>query len=183
VAHAGFLHLAGNAALLRAVAGFLGPLGGHVDLYTMHTDADLAYKGLVPPGIRRVGYFPAHEMAERVAATADALLLTASFEERDRAHESTLFPSKLADYTGIGLPIVVWGPAYSSAARWFAANPGAGALVTERDPQAVQREIERLAGDREHACTIAAAGVAAGRKDFELSVTRGKFFRALVAAR
>src|SRR5207237_1097072 len=104
VAHAGFVHFEGNGALLRALASVLNDMGGHLDLYTTHSVERLARYGLVPPLARLVGYFPAAEMADRIAASAHALVVTASFEPKDRVHESTLFPSKLADYTAIGLP-------------------------------------------------------------------------------
>ena len=166
VAHAGFIHFAGNAALLRALAGILGPLGGHLDLYTTHAEADLARFGLLPPVVRRIGFFPAKEFAERAGATAHALFLTALFQAQDRAHESTLFPSKLADYTAIGLPILVWGPAYSSAARWASANPGAASLLTGEDSQPVRDAVTKVSANTTYARTLADGAVEAGQTIF-----------------
>jgi hypothetical protein len=179
VAHTGFVHLAGNAALLREVAGLIGPLGGHLDLYTMHNDSELAYHGLVPPVVRNVGFFPAREMTERVAATADLLLLTASFEDNDRQDVSTLFPSRLADYTAIGLPILIWGPNYSSAARWAAEHPGATELVVSRNAGLVENAIRRLVSDRAHANEVVRNGINAGKNSFELAVARDELWTAL----
>lgn len=179
VAHSGFVHLAGNAALLRELARLLGDLGGRLDLYTAHTDAELAGHGLIPPVVRRVGYFPAHEMAERIAATADALFLSGSFDPKDRVDVSTLFPSKLADYTAVGLPIMIWGPTYCSAARWAVENPGAALLFTEPDTSLLADALVRLTADRELAFRVAAAGVDAGKQSFELSVARDQFLRAV----
>lgn len=179
IAHAGFIHLAGNAELLRSVAALLEPLGGHLDLYTQHTDADLAYFGLKNPVVRRIGYFPAREFAERVAATAHGLFLTASFDEKDVTHESTLFPSKLADYTGIGLPILIWGPPYSSAARWAAQNPGAALLFSGRDPKPIGDAIRRLTEDVSYARQFAEGAIHTGQRFFELSIAREQLYRAL----
>jgi Glycosyl transferase 4-like domain len=179
VAHAGFIHLAGNADLLRSVAALLEPLGGHLDLYTQHSEAELAGFGLVGPAVRRIGYFPAREFAERVAATAHALFLTASFDEKDRTHERTLFPSKLADYTGIGLPIFIWGPRYSSAARWAAENPGAALIFTDRDEKPVADAIARISRDAGYARTLAGGAVDIGKRFFELSTAREQLYRAL----
>jgi glycosyl transferase family 4 len=183
VVHAGFIHLGGNAALLREVASILLPLGGHLDLYTTHTEADLARLGLVGPVVRRIGYFPANELAERVASTAHALFLTASFDENDRVHESTLFPSKLADYTGIGLPILVWGPSYSSAARWVAQNPRAALLFTSRDPQPVRDAITKVTSSTEYAHSLAEGAVETGKQFFELSMAREQLRQALLKGR
>lgn len=179
VAHAGFVHLAGNAALLRELAAVAGGLGGRLDLYTTHTDGELAARGLAPPHARRVGFFPAAEMADRVGATADALVVTGSFDPADRGHESTLFPSKLADYTAVGLPILVWGPADSSAARWAAANPGAAVLVTTPDPAPIREAVARVAADPGWAESLARGAVEAGLRYFELSTARDRFLTAL----
>jgi glycosyltransferase involved in cell wall biosynthesis len=183
VAHTGFIHLEGNAALLRDLARILGELGGHLDLYTMHGDDDLARRGLVGPVVRNVGFFPAHEMAERVAATADALFLSASFDERDRLDIGTLFPSKLADYTAIGLPIITWGPAYSSAVRWCSENPDATLLFTTRDPEPVRKGLLDVLSNGGVAAKIARAAVEAGDRDFAPSVAQRQFIDALAAAR
>jgi hypothetical protein len=180
VAHCGYVHLAGNAALLREVDRIVGGMGGNLDFYTSHADADLAWRGLKPPTSRRIGFFPASEMAERLGATANLLLLTASFDPADRVHESTLFPSKTADYTAVGLPILVWGPAYSSAARWAAENPGATLLFTDPDPAPVERAIRRIHADATEAAQLAAAAIAAGKRYFELSISRDLLYRALV---
>jgi len=179
IAHAGFIHLAGNAELLRQLAELLEPLGGHLDLYTQHTQADLVRLGLTSPAIRLVGYFPAHEFAERVAKTAHALFLTASFDDKDKIHESTLFPSKLADYTGIGLPILIWGPPYSSAARWAAENSQAALLFTERDTRRIAESVARISRDPEYARELARGAVETGLRFFELSTAREQLYGAL----
>ena len=162
IAHCGYVHFAGNAALIREISRIVGGMDGHVDFYTTHTDAELAWHGLKPPTARRIGFFPSKEMAERLGATAELLLLTASFDPADRVHESTLFPSKTADYTAVGLPILVWGPPYSSAARWAAENPGATLLFTDPDPAPVERAIRRILDNASEAAELAVAGIAAG---------------------
>jgi glycosyltransferase involved in cell wall biosynthesis len=180
--HTGFVHTSGNADLLRKVARMMGQLGGHLDLYTLQSDAELAYHGLVPPIVRNVGFFPADEMAERIGTSADALFLSASFEENHRIDASTLFPSKLADYTAVGLPILIWGPEYSSASRWSIENPGATVLVATPDSAAFERELRRLLADEGHAERVARAGVEAGSRYFELTVASERFLRSICSA-
>src|SRR5262249_20905493 len=150
------------------LAEVLAGLGGHLDLYTLLSAHDLAARGLRPPTVRAPGFFPAAEMGERVARSAHALFLPASFAPRERVDVSTLFPSKLADYTSIGLPVLVWGPEYSSAARWVAENPGATVCVTEPSPASVRLALQRIAEDPEYAAGTAAAGLEAGNRDFDL---------------
>jgi hypothetical protein len=148
---------------------------GRVDLYVPYTNEQLIEWGLTGPHVRNVGFFPAREMADRVAASARALFLPASFNPSERRDVSTLFPSKLADYTGIGLPLVVWGPEYSSVARWAAENLGAAELVTDPNPRALSAPLFRLANDPSHARRLAYEAVRAGLRDFDAGSVRAKF--------
>jgi hypothetical protein len=182
VAFAGLIHQAWTADRLRVLAAALGPMGGRLDPYVPYSADRLAEWGLQGPQVRRVGFFPASEMCERVAAAAHVLFLPASFGERERVDVATLFPSKLADYTAIGLPILVWGPPYSSAARWAAENPGAAIRVTDDDVCPVRDAAVQLATDTAFAARIAAAGVEAGQRDFDAEGVRRRFLDALVAS-
>jgi hypothetical protein len=179
VAYCGLVSQYGTGVLLGQVAAVLARLGGYLDLYTPYEQATLATMGLEGPNIRHAGFLRPQQLAETLARTAHALFLPASFEPRERDDVATLFPSKLADYTAMGLPILVWAPAYSSAARWAAENPGATVCITEPDAQAVERALEQLANVPEYAASVAAAGTEAGRRYFELAAARDEFFRAL----
>jgi hypothetical protein len=180
IAYAGLIHQGWTAASLRALASVLAGIGGRLDLYVPYSPERLTEWSLDHPNVRLVGFFPAAEMAERVAATADALFLPASFNERERVDVSTLFPSKLADYTAVGLPILIWGPEYSSVARWSASNPGAAELVTDPDPAALTGPLSRLA-DPCRAGRLADACVEAGTRDFDERIVRDRFLAALAA--
>ncbi len=180
VAYCGLIHQAGTAVLLRELAAVLAAMNGRLDYYSPYTADFLAANwGLTPPVVRSVGFLPAAEMGERVGRTAHILFLPASFEPREREDVSTLFPSKLADYTAIGLPVLVWGPGYSSAARWAAENPGATLCITDSDPTALKAALSRLVADPLHAVSVAIAGVEAGNQYFELTAARRKFFSAI----
>jgi hypothetical protein len=121
-------------------------------------------------------------MTRRVSETSDALFLPTSFESAEQTDMATLFPSKLADYTAIGLPVLVWAPRYSSAARWVTENQGAAELITDPDPTALREPIIRLKNP-EYAAKIASAGVAAGIRDFSATTIRKRFMDALVDQR
>lgn len=181
VAFCGMIHQDGTNHLLRELAAVLAQLGGHLDLYTPLDASNLSARGLHAPVVRAQGFFPAQEMGERLGRTAHALFLPASFEPRERDDISTLFPSKLADYTAIGLPVIVWGPPYSSAARWARENPGATVCVTDPDRAPVGEALKRLFGDADHATQVAEAAIAAGRRYFELAAAQNIFHKALQA--
>lgn len=175
VAFCGHVHQDGTLTLLRELAQVLKSLGGHLDLYTPHTDDVLLGWGLQAPIVRRIGFMPPKEMAERLGQTADALFLPASFEPRERLDVATLFPSKLTDYTAIGLPILVWGPGYSSAARWAIDNVGTAAVVLDPSSSSVAAGLNRLVADREYAVSLAARAMEIGGQDFNLATARQVF--------
>ena len=92
-------------------------------------------------------------------ARADALLVIMGFEEEARLIESTSFKSKIVDYLLAERPLIVWGPAYSTAVR-HARSEGFGLVVDTPDGAAVVAALERL-------CTEPALGrrlVEAGRR-------------------
>jgi hypothetical protein len=183
VAFCGQIHQDGTTDLLRQLAGVLAGMGGRLDLYTLVPAAHLAACGLAPPTVRVEGFLPAAELGERVGRTAHALFLPASFQPRERDDVATLFPSKLADYTAIGLPVLVWGPSYSSAARWATENPGAALLFTDADPAPVGDALVRLTGDPAGAARLATSAVEAGRHYFEPAAARRELYAALTGGR
>ena len=182
VAFAGALYTVGACELLRQMAGLLAPLGGRLDLYTRATADELRGLDLNRPNVRLAGFFAPPEMAERMSDSAHLLFLPASFLPAEATDVSTLFPSKLADYTAVGLPLLVWGPAYSSAARWAADNPEAARLVADPDPRPVVDAVAGLAADPGLAARLATAALAAGGRDFSGGAARAALRAALAAA-
>jgi hypothetical protein len=180
VAYGGALHHPGTNKMLIRLAAALETVGGSLDLYSPHTAAQVHDLGLHRHNIHLAGFFPAREMAERVSASADALFLPISFDSADRVDVSTLFPSKLADYTAVGLPIVVWSPPYSSAARWMNENQDAGALITTADPNPVKEAIIQMTESLTRSTAYAAGAVAAGNRYFDLAVAEKIFHASLL---
>ena len=181
VAYAGMIHQDWTAQALRDVGNVLVRLGGRLELYVPYAEERLAGWGLVAPYIRSVGFFAAHEMAKRVAASAHALFLPASFRPGDRRDIETLFPSKLADYTAVGLPLLIWGPSYSTVAQWALANPGAAELITDPDAAALAGPLARLGQGGDDARRLATGAIAAGIRDFDPVAVRTHFLTALAS--
>jgi hypothetical protein len=183
VAYCGLIHQAGTVDSLCQLAAVLATMNGRLDYYGPHTaDVLAANWGLTAPVVRAIGFLPAAELGERVGSTAHVLFLPASFRRRERDDVSTLFPSKLADYTAIGLPVLVWGPNYSSAVRWAADNPGATVCVTDRNPTALIAPLKGLLDGPATAVSVAAAGVEAGNQYFDLTSARETFINAITSS-
>jgi hypothetical protein len=63
----------------------------------------------------------------------DILMVLLNFDERNKKHFSTHFPSKLVEYCGKGKLIGILGPSYSTSVRW-AESTGAAFAYTQNDP-------------------------------------------------
>ncbi len=179
VAFCGNIHQGGSFPLLHELVKIVKRLGGHLDLYTPYSEEKLASFGFTAPVVRSVGFLAPKEMAERLGETADVLFLPGSFDPLEREDVATLFPSKLTDYTATGLPILIWGPLYSSAARWVQDNPGAAEVIAVPEPEAVKLFLDRIVNDRSFATKLAERAVEAGNRDFGLDAARHLFFDGL----
>jgi hypothetical protein len=60
---------------------------------------------------------------------------------------SVSFPSKLADYTAAGVPILIHAPSCSSAVRWAEMHRPVAAVVDVDDPAVLGEAIDALRAD------------------------------------
>lgn len=100
---------------------------------------------------------------------ADALLVIMGFVEEARRIESTSFKSKIVDYLLAERPLIVWGPAYSTAVR-HARSRGFGLVVDRPDPSAVVAALEQLRVDPALGRSLVEAGRRFRRRCLEADV-------------
>ena len=81
---------------------------------------------------------------------ADVLLVPMSFDPADAANMRVCFPSKLVDYTAVGLPLLICGPEYSSAVQWARRYPGVAEVIGSPDQAAVEHALDKLAANPAH---------------------------------
>ena len=89
-----------------------------------------------------------------------------SYLEKLRPNMELAFPSKLADSTAIGLPLVIDGPEYCSAVRWARENPGVAEVVTDRSVDALKKTVARLIKDGAHRLQLARESICRGQEYF-----------------
>lgn len=164
LAYAGSIPVREYMLRLRMAAEAVRDCGGLLDLYTNVAAATLEREGLAGPHVRPRGFLPPHELHACIGASADALFLPMSFAAEDRATMSVCFPSKLVEYTAIGLPIVVWGPEHSAGARWVTEQGGAAAVVTAPELAAFKEKLQALASGQIRAEDLARPLVEAGNR-------------------
>lgn len=92
------------------------------------------------------------------------------------------FPSKLADYTAAGLPLLVYGPACCSAVTWARENEGVAEVVDTNDGSHLAAAVARLAVDPSRRLTLARRALEVGRRYFTRDAVQQVFDDALTGA-
>jgi len=100
-----------------------------------------------------------------------------SFAASDRANMEMAFPSKLADYTATGVPLLIYGPSYCSAIAWARENPGV-AEVVENEPD-LAAAIERLATNPDYRIALGKRALDTGREYFTHARVQQRFHQSL----
>ena len=178
-AFGGTINTAGHVAALRDLASALATFGATLNIYgpLAHTEAEKV--GLALDNVRLCGLISAGRFLETLRDEADVLFLPMSFAQVDRENMSFCFPSKLTDYTAAGLPIMIYGPEYSSAVRWSRDNGDAVMTVTEEGVPALKHAAEMFCSP-EFRATMARRAVGAGERTFNHSCCY-ELFRSCIA--
>lgn len=167
IAYAGSLWNAGFVALLERLAQRLEPMHGLIDLYTDAAPDGAALEALAGrPNVRWRGFLPPAELARQWAQTAAALFVPGSFLPGEARAMRLLFSSKIVDYTAGGLPLLIWAPEDSSAARWARENPGCALLITDPAGEGLEEALLFLRDNGSGAVELATRAVEAGERDF-----------------
>ena len=162
IAFAGTINSNGYIQALLALQAALKPVGGRLLIFGPLTADAAREAGLVDAQV--CGLLSWSDLMTRLRDEADALFVPMSFDASDRSNMEMAFPSKLADCTATGLPLVIYGPDYCSAVTWARENGGAAEVVeAEADLGAA---IQRLASDPAHRVSLGRRALEVGREYF-----------------
>jgi hypothetical protein len=175
IAFAGTINSNGYLQALLALQQSLKAINGRLLIFGPLTTAEAQHAGLRDAVMR--GLLSSSELLTRLREEADALFVPMSFDPGDRANMEMAFPSKLADYTATGLPLLIYGPAYCSAVTWAHENPGASEVV--KSEPALSPAIQRLANDVHHRVTLGKRALEVGRRYFSHSRAKKLFYQSL----
>lgn len=181
-AFAGSINSPGYAALLKTLAHAIAPEGHELLIFGPVTQPQAAAAGFDLPNVRLGGLLKADELLLRLRAEADVLFAPMSFAREDADNMRMGFPSKLPDYTAVGLPLLIAGPADCSAVRWATANAGVAEVVATDDRAEVARAIRRLTSDHAHRRALAARAQEVGARDFSAASAYATFSAATMTA-
>ena len=169
IAFAGTINSDGYVQALRALQAALETVNGRLVVFGPQRIENTDFRGLAD----------ADQLIMRLREEADALFVPMSFDPSDRTNMELAFPSKLADYTATGLPLLIYGPDYCSAVAWARENPGVAEVVeTESD---LSDAIARLANNPAHRVSLGQRALDTGRKYFSYDQVQQTFIRVLSA--
>ena len=178
IAFAGTINSNGYIRALLALQDALRSVNGRLLIFGPFTPDDAKKSGF-DSTTTVCGLLNSSDLMTHLRDEADALFVPMSFESRDRANMEMAFPSKLADCTAIGLPLLICGPSYCSAVTWAHENPGVAEIV-ESEP-ALPNAIKRLAQNPAHRIALAARALDVGRQYFTHDRVQQIFHRSLSA--
>jgi len=178
-AFAGTVNTRGYANSLATLANVLDAAGGALIVYSDLTAADVKSCGLTGDHVTVKPILPLEDLLVSLRANVDVLFAPMSFEADDARNMSVGFPSKLADYTITGLPILIWGPPYCSAIRWARENRGVAEVVDEPEPDGLARAVTTLMADPHHRQTLGEAALIKGREYFSHEAAVERFYKCL----
>lgn len=177
IAFAGTINSNGYIQALLTLQDGLKRVNGRLLIFGPLTTDTAREAGLADPNTEVCGLLNWAELMTRLREEADALFVPMSFDASDRANMEMAFPSKLADYTATGLPLLIYGPGYCSAVLWARENPGV-AEITE-DKAVLTIAVEHLATDPAHRMTLGKRAFDVGRLYFTHERVQQVFHHAL----
>jgi len=174
VAFAGTINSNGYIRALIALQDALKPCGGRLLIFGPLTATEAQQVGLNDAEVR--GLLSSSELLNALREEADALFVPMSFDTADRVNMEMAFPSKLADYTAVGLPLLVYGPDYCSAVIWSRENEAAAIAESESE---LRDAIVLLANHPDARITLGKRALATGHAYFSHDRAQEQFYNAL----
>jgi len=177
IAFAGTINSDGYIKALIALQNALKPVNGRLLIFGPLTPDVAERIGLDDPQTEICGLLSAVDLLKRLREEASALFVPMSFDASDRANMEMAFPSKLADYTATGVPLLIYGPSYCSAVAWARENPGVAEVVeSETD---LTNTIAKLANNPDHRIALGKCALTTGRKYFSHARVQQRFHQFL----
>lgn len=177
IAFAGTINSNGYIQALLALQEALKPVGGRLLIFGPLTSDAAQQAGLNHPNTELCGLLTSSDLMARLREESDALFVPMSFDASDRDNMEMAFPSKLADYTATGVPLLIYGPTYCSAVAWARENPGVAEIIEAQNELAAA--IERLAKDPGKRVALGKRALDVGRQYFTHDQVQQVFYRAL----
>jgi len=179
VAFAGTINSPGYIRALIALHDALERVGGRLLIFGPLTRDEARTNGLDLANVVICGLLPWPELLRRFREEIDALFVPMSFDAADRSNMEMSFPSKLTDYTAVGLPLLIYGPEYCSAVRWAKDNDSVAEIAESE--ATLSEAVARLARNPARRVELGRQALQVGRKYFAHETVQSVFNRALTS--
>ena len=179
IAFAGSINSNGYIRALLNLQDSLERIGGRLLIFGPLTPEAAREVGLDSPRTVVRGLVSASELMTQLRAEADALFVPMSFAAEDRTNMELAFPSKLADCTAVGLPLVIYGPEYCSVVGWGRENAGVGEVVATDRSEDLDAALQRLERDPGRRIELGKRAIEVGRRYFAHEAVQRVFERAV----
>ena len=180
IAFAGTINSNGYTHALIALSQALKAVNGRLLIFGPLTAEQAPQIGLDLANVTVNGLLSWHELINRLRQEVDALFVPMSFDESDRRNMKMAFPSKLADCTAVGVPLLIYGPSYCSAVRWARENLGVAEVVEAQE--GLSEVLERLANNTALRQELGTRALEIGQQYFAHETVQAEFNRALASA-
>ena len=182
IAFAGSINSHGYIEALLAVQQAVSSIGGRLLIFGPLSADEARRCGLKGPHTTVGGLLNATELMTRLREEADALFVPMSFAPEERTNMELAFPSKLADCTAVGLPLLIYGPPYCSAVAWARENSGVAEIVDSEENTDVAQAVARLAADPLRRIALSRRALEVGRRYFAYDAVQQVFDHAITCA-
>jgi glycosyltransferase involved in cell wall biosynthesis len=182
IAFAGSINSSGYVQALIALQDALAVIGGRLLIFGPLTAEAARQIGLDLPNVTVGGLLNWPELMARLRDEADALFVPMSFDLADSSNMELAFPSKLADCTAAGLPLLIYGPGYCSAVRWARENSGVAEVVEVEDTAELAEVVRSLAADPTRRLALGRRALEVGHRYFAHDTVQAAFKRAITSA-
>lgn len=164
--YAGSMSL-GYGAGIRALLPLLEETDTRLVVYTKDRDT------VVHPRIENRGFLPVDTLWAGVQRECDAVVLPYSHGQDIARVYRTHFPTKLSEYSWLGLPILITGPTYATGWRWAARHPEAALRAS--DAVELRTTLATLKNDGALRIRLATQAVRLAREQFDPGKIRAGF--------
>ena len=179
IAFAGSINSTGYIEALLDLQEALVSIGGRLIIFGPLSADEARQYGLDDRHTTMRGLLSATELMARLREEADALFVPMSFAPADGTNMELAFPSKLADCTAVGLPLIVYGPPYCSAVAWARENSGVAEVVDTEQTTALADAVARLAMDPSRRLGLGQRALEVGGRYFAHEAVQQVFDRAV----
>lgn len=164
---------------LKDLAGSLATVNARVVVYGPFSERDQRELLAISPSFAFRGLVPYQEMIRGLRAEADMLFVPMAFGAASRDNMIVSFPSKLTDYTAIGLPLLIYGPPYCSAVRWARMHAPVAEIVDGEGAAPLGEAVRRIMSNPARQRELSERALEVGAACFDAAAGCQRFYAAL----